>query len=173
MILSMFIFCKILITILYFVGFLTFPFRDKKFFAVNFPKQFWQLFTFFRICNKWSVFTKNGPIYKNIIIKAISNKKQYIWDIRFSRKIGDIKFSSDVTKLTVAHYYKQWFHIWMNDYFFQHIKNYLYNNKEELIYFEIKELYFDNLTREIINQQEQEEMKPLFKWSRKVDNMEK
>ena len=58
----------------------------------------------------------------------------------------------------------------MNDYFFQHIKNYLYKNKEELIYFEIKELYFDNLTREIINQQEQEEMKPLFKWSKNDSN---
>jgi len=136
---------------LYLFFFIVYILRDTLFVKYFINQKIFFFLDKIRLFSTWELFIGMGPMYYDIKITALSNKKTYIWYLRNTKKIGDIIINSGASRLTLCFYYKQYFSFFLNDYFLKNITQYLNNKSEELLFFKIEEVWYNSYSCDEIN----------------------
>lgn len=136
---------------LYLFFFVIFVLKDVLFIKTFISPKIFIFLDKIRLFSTWDLFIGMGPMYYDIKITALSNKKTYTWYLRDTKNIGDTVINSGASRLTICFYYKQYFSFFLNNYFLENITKYLKNKSEELIYFKIEEIWYDSYSSNEIN----------------------
>lgn len=161
-----FLIFKILFTAFYMTTVLIYPFLDKRVWSMLVPMNIRRYLDISNLFSAWNLFNHNKDTYYTIIIKVKTNKKEYSWNLRADKKIGDIALHSNHHRLTFAHYYPYTGHLFANQYYFENIKKYLEKNGEELLSYSMSIRTFDSRSRTMLPQKDVE---PFFSWGKEHD----
>lgn len=117
-----------------------------------FPKKWLDLIDSSRFFGWWGMFLDEGDITFDIHIKAKTDKDEYLWSLRYDKKICNIKISNVISRITLTFYYEQNNYFFLNPYIHKKIDDYFISKKEKLKLLEIKKTYYNKYSKkEIIN----------------------
>lgn len=112
-----------------------------------------------------------APICNDIRIIAISKNKTFIWYLRNGKKIGNINIKSDCSKATLCYGWDHSFELFLNEYFFKDMKDFLHKQSDELLFFKIEKVSYHTMTlKEIDSKDDLPNLsRTIFEWKKQED----
>jgi hypothetical protein len=71
--------------------------------------------------------------------------RSFSWSLRDNNKIGNININTDHSRLILTFYYENIFQFFLNDFFFNDIKNYLKQQGSDMQHFQIDKITYNSL----------------------------